>query len=83
MALLRIILLLIIAYYVIKLIIRLFFPYFFRQYVNNKTGGSGDRKDYTKQSRKKEGEITIDYLNKKKKRISKDKGDYIDFKEVK
>jgi hypothetical protein len=81
--LLRIILLLVLSYYLIKLLIRLFFPYFFRQYVNRKTGGSGNRQDYTKQRHKKEGDVTIDYLTKKKKRISKDKGEYIDFKEVK
>ena len=36
-----------------------------------------------RKSRKKEGDITIDYLSKKDKKISKDKGEYIDFKEIK
>ena len=82
MALLRIILILIITYYLIRLIVRLFFPYLFQRYVNNKMGGS-NKQDYSSQKRKKEGEVTIDYLNRKKKRIDKDKGEYIDFKEVK
>jgi len=80
---LRIILILIIIYYLGKLILRLIFPYFFQRYVKRRTGNYSGRRQYSKQKSKREGEITIDYINKKEKKISKDKGEYIDFKEVK
>jgi hypothetical protein len=81
--LLRIILILIVVYYLGKLILRLIFPYFFHRYVNKRNGNYSGRSQYTKQKGKREGEITIDYIDKKEKKISKDKGEYIDFKEVK
>lgn len=83
MQLLRIILILIIIYYLGKLILRLIFPYFFQRYVNKRTGNYTGRGQYSKNKSKKEGEITIDYIDKKEKKISKDKGEYINFKEVK
>ncbi len=83
MVFLRFILLLIIIYYLGKFIFRIFFPYLFQQYVNRETGGSGYKKENQGQKRKREGEVTIDYLSKKQKKIGKDKGEYIDFKEVK
>lgn len=83
MQLLRIILILIVIYYLGKLIIRLIFPYFFQRYVNRRTGNYSGRNQYSGQKRKREGEITIDYIDKKEKKVSKDKGEYIDFKEVK
>ncbi len=35
-----------------------------------------------KEFRKKEGEINIDYMPKKKKVVDKDSGDYVDYEEV-
>jgi len=63
----------VIIYYVARLLIRVVFPYL---------GNSSRRQHHSKHKNKKEGEITIDYLNKKEKKYSKDKGEYIDFKEV-
>ena len=83
MQFLRIILILIIIYYLGKLIVRLIFPYFFQRYVNKRTGNYSDSQRYSRPKNKREGEITIDYIDKKEKKISKDKGEYIDFKEVK
>jgi hypothetical protein len=80
---LRIILILIIIYYLGKLILRLIFPYFFQRYINKKTGNYFGRSKHSKHKNKREGEITIDYINKKEKKISKDEGEYINFKEVK
>ena len=83
MQFLRIILILIIIYYLGRLIFRLIFPYLFQGYINKRTGNSSGKKHYSKNKNKKEGEITIDYIHRKDKKFSKDKGEYIDFKEVK
>jgi hypothetical protein len=71
--LLRIILIAIIIYYVARLLIRIIFP---------RWGSSSRRQPQPGHKNKREGEITIDYIDKKEKKYSKDKGEYIDFKEV-
>jgi hypothetical protein len=71
--LLRIILIVIIIYYVARLLLRIIFPYLFN---------SSRRKHPSGHKKKREGNITIDYINKKEKKYSKDEGEYIDFKEV-
>lgn len=83
MSFLRAILIIIVIYFLARLIIRMFFPFLFQGYVKRKTRDFNGRNQNSNKKRKKEGEITIDYLNKKEKKISKDKGEYIDFKEVK
>ncbi len=83
MQLLRFILLLIVIYYLVRLVLRLVFPYIFQRYINKKTGNYSDRRRSSRQKTGKEGKVTIDFIDKKEKKISKDKGEYIDFKEVK
>ncbi len=82
MQLLRIILILVIIYYVARFFIRVIFPFLFQRYVNKRTGNSSGKQHYSKPKNRREGEVTIDYINKKEKKFSKDKGEYIDFKEV-
>ena len=65
-------LLFIIAYYLIKAILRLLLTIFPRL---KNTGFSN--------TTFKEGEIKFDVTNEKKKRFSKDSGEYIDYEEVK
>ena len=74
MQLLRIILIVVIVYYVGRLLIRVIFPQW---------GNSSRRQYHPGHKNKREGDITIDVINKKEKKYSKDKGEYIDFKEVK
>jgi len=81
--LLRIILLLVVIYYVVRLFVRIIFPFLFQRYINKRKGNFSGRQQYSRQKGRREGEITIDYLDKKEKRVSKDAGEYIDFKEVK
>jgi hypothetical protein len=73
MPLLRIILIVVIVYYAVRLLIRIIFPQW---------GNSSRRQYHSGQKNKREGDITIDVINKKEKKYSKDKGEYIDFKEV-
>jgi hypothetical protein len=83
MSFLRAILIIVVIYFLARLIIRMFFPFLFQGYVNRKMRDYNGKKQHSNKRHKKEGEITIDYLKKKEKKISKDKGDYIDFKEIK
>jgi hypothetical protein len=73
MKLLRLILIAIIIYYVARILIRIIFPYLFN---------SSRRKHHSGHKKKREGNITIDYINKKEKKYNKDEGEYIDFKEI-
>jgi hypothetical protein len=71
--LLRTILIIIGVYYLIKLIM-----WMFRS--PEKQTSPGPQKSHEK---KKEGEVTIDFVPKNKKQFKKDSGDYIEFEEVK
>lgn len=79
MALLRLILIGLLIYLVIKFFIRLLFLYI----------GSGQNKeqsDFERNShgsKKKEGEVTVEGIDKNDpKKIKKDEGDYVDYEEI-
>lgn len=83
MVLLRIILLLIIIYYVLKLIGRLIFPYVFTRKINkNEQQRQKSWDDFLFRKKYEEGNVTVDYNSKNKKSRNKD-GEYIDYEEVK
>mgnify|MGYP001036699046 CR=1 FL=1 len=72
MGFLRLILIFLVIYFVAKLLSRVFFT--------PSTGNSGS----SGEQKKKEGEVTIDNsATNRKKQISKDEGEYIDYEEVK
>jgi hypothetical protein len=62
-----------IAYYFVKAIYRLM-----SVFLNN-----GNNKSNNKWSGNKKGNVTIDYQEKQKKRFDKNKGEYIDYEELK
>jgi hypothetical protein len=66
------ILLFIIAYYLIKAILRLFVTFF-----------PGAKKGSFSNFGNKDGNVTFDPANEKKKRINKDIGEYTDYEEIK
>ena len=71
--LLRTILIIIAIYYLVRLLVWLF----------RKPDDTGNRDGQRETTRKKkEGEVTIDYIPDKKKQIRKEDGDYVDFEEV-
>ena len=61
-------------YFVIKFIVQILFPI-----ASNKKSNTF-YKHYS--SNKKEGEITIDHIPKKEKKINKDEGKYVDYKDI-
>lgn len=80
MGLIRIILIFIIIYFAIKLIFQyILFP-LVKGYFT--TGSGNNSYQYTRNN--KEGNVTINNSNnKKKKMVNKDEGDYVDYEEVK
>ncbi len=85
MGFLRTILIILLFYYGVKLIVRYVLPVFLKSYVEKKMGtftstGQNQNQQYKKQ---KEGKVTIDYVPKSEKKVEDNKGEYIDFEEVK
>jgi hypothetical protein len=72
---LRTILIIIVVYYLIKLMVWLF------SYVSDKKTYS-DKNQEQSYSKRKEGETIINYIPKEKKTIKEDSGEYIDYEEV-
>ncbi len=69
----RILLIFIIVYYLFRFLSYLFKP-------SSTDYGSG--RESMNKSSQKEGEITIDHMPNSKKKVKKDKGDYVDYEEV-
>ena len=80
MALLRLILIAFLIYYILKFIGRLLFPWFYiaeNQDRNYKKAGAAGKP-------RKEGEVSVhDVQGDKDKIIQKDEGEYIDYEEIK
>ena len=70
-----------IIYFIIRFVTRVVMPFLFGS--SYQSMNQGKRRDDPGQYRKKEGEVTIDYVPKKKKKIGKDEGEYIDYEEMK
>ena len=79
MGFIRFILILVLVYFLFKLLFTWVFGPFLRGYYSQ---GPQQNKDYGN-SGKREGEVTIDFMPKNKKVVNKDKGEYIDYEEIK
>jgi len=81
----RTILVILLIYYGIKVLTRLFAPYLMR-YVSKKAGQRFEQQfgQYQRppETTGKEGEVTIDKTPEKTKTSNKDAGEYVDFEEV-
>ncbi len=80
MGLLRTILFIALIYFLWRLVtVFVIYPF-----VKGYSGGGGNRGKGTefRNSRKKEGDVTIDYLSKHDKMVNKDKGEYVDYEEL-
>jgi len=83
-AFLRIILILVLVYYLVRIITRYLVPSLLGNYVNRKMNDFSDRSGGQQKTtgRKKEGEITVDYAPQDDKK-QKDRGEYVDYEEIK
>ena len=77
---LRTLLILLTIYFIFKLVMRIILPYILKSYIEKK-----QREMYGQQppSQKKEGEVTIDYVPEKNKKGDSDKGEYVNYEEIK
>ena len=84
MGLIRIIIIFILLYYLLRLVMRVVVPFLLGSYVNRKMNGFSETPG-SKQAggnRKKEGEVTVDYSPQQKKK-SRDQGEYVEYEEIK
>ncbi len=84
MILLKFLFIVICAYYLLKIVFRSLFPYLLERYLNklNQKLGNEVNEYYQQQQTSNKG-VTINYIPKEKKSESKDKGEYVDYEEVK
>ncbi len=84
MAFLRTILIIFIIYYVVRLFTRYLLPSMFVNYMDGKMEDfKRQQKRQQQESRKREGEVTIDYTPQNAAKNKPSKGDYVDYVEVK
>ncbi len=84
MTVLRTILILIIIYYVIRIFTRFIIPALFYNYMDDKMKDfSRNQKKQQYKASKNEGEVTIDYIPEKEHNNKQNKGEYVDYEEVK
>ncbi|OFY54119.1 MAG: hypothetical protein A2Y87_10410 [Bacteroidetes bacterium RBG_13_46_8] len=83
-AFLRIILILVLVYYLVRIITRYLVPFLLGNYVNRKMNDYSDRSGRPQNTggRKKEGEITVESAPQEEKK-QKDRGVYTDYEEIK
>lgn len=83
----RLILIVLTVYVVFSLLMRYIFPSLLRKYVTDmqKKYTGQNQHPQQEQNQKKEGEISIKYINKDKSTTSNppDDGDYVDYEEIK
>ena len=77
MGFIRTLIIIILIYYIWRIIFR----YIIIPLLRNNSYATGNQQAHQRKTRKKEGETTIDFATGKKKIISKDKGDYVDYEE--
>jgi hypothetical protein len=85
MAFIRTLIYIIIIYYVVRIIMRYLIPAMFGSYINKRmndfANASSGRQNTGK--RKREGEVTIEYNNQAEEKKDQDRGEYIDYEEIK
>jgi hypothetical protein len=79
MGFLRTLVIIILIYYVWRLIFR----YIIIPLLQKKSTAAGNQQSRQRKARKSEGKTTIDFPAGKKKIIGKDKGEYVDYEELK
>ena len=73
-----------IIYIIFRFLTRYVFPLLLGSYMNQKMSEMEQRQQaYNKRKQQREGEVTIDYTPKNKKRFSNNSGEYVDFEEIK
>ncbi len=82
---LRTILIILLVYYGIKILSRIFAPFLQRylaKKVQDKFGGQFQQQQYRQSPKHKEGETIIDKVPKRQKTSDKNVGEYVDYEEI-
>ena len=85
MGFLRTILIILLVYYGIKILTRLFAPYFMRymsKKMQEKFGGQFQQQTYQNKKQQKEGETVIDKVPQQHKSTDNKVGEYVDYEEI-
>ncbi len=83
MAFFRTLLLLVVFYYIFRFIGKILVPLFVANRVNKMTGNFGKQQNnYSYQSKKQEGKVTITNAPKHQKMASEDMGEYVKYEEI-
>ncbi len=86
-ALFKFILIVALSYYLIRLLIRTFFPKILKHYVNKMNSQINNEQYDVAEEKKREGEVTIRYVPEDEENEDKngkiDGGEYVDYEEVK
>ena len=79
----RVLLIIIVAYYLVKWMVRLILPHFIKQQMDNYQNQSDKQNPYFQQKKqRREGSVTVEKVQPNPDK-SKDDGDYVDFEEIK
>ncbi len=79
----RTLLIIIIVLWIGRIIARFVFPMIMKGMVNKAQKNMQERMQQEQKSQRKKDEVTIEQEEKKRRKTSKDNGEYIDFEEVK
>lgn len=85
MGLLKTLLIIALVYYLFRLTTRFIFPFLLKYFIGKTQRDFGNWENGDEQQhKKKEGEISIDYVSRKdkNKKDKSDEGEYVDFEEV-
>lgn len=79
----RTILILVLVYYGFKFFVRYFAPKLVEKAADKLYADMKKKEEMQKRKTTRQGDVTIDYTNKKPKQYRRNEGDYIEFEEVK
>lgn len=82
MTFLRVIFILILTYYLFKLVGRYLLPWLLKRFMKNVQNKYSQNAGNTNNQSKKEGEVNIKYSPKDKKNKDEDIGEYVDFEDL-
>ncbi len=79
----RTVLILIGIYFVFKMVARFLLPILLKKMVERAAHNMANQQNFSKERMRKEGEINVDYVPKKGKKMDDSDGEYVDYVEIK
>lgn len=81
MAIIKFLLIAFLVYYLLRLVAKAAFPFLFRDFSQQQRQNTGRERSNGKAY--KEGEVSIEYQPKTKKKVKDQAGEYVDYEEIK